>query len=132
MKIVLDTSIFVDYLRSKKGLYPLLIGLGKSKSTTLYTPSIVIVELWAGESMVDSEIVKVTKRLIAPTKTIGLSRQLAERAGELLRENFVRDSEDSVIAATTLYLEAQLATNNVKHFEKVKGLGFFMIRNLWP
>lgn len=123
MKIVIDTSVYVNYLRTKKGLYPYLIDL--SQNTTLYTPSIVIMELWAGISMNNDESVQDVKRMLRPTKTISLNRQLAQKSGDLLRNKQVADSEDAIVAATAIYLKAQLATQNVKHFKSVPNLKIF-------
>lgn len=125
MKIVIDTSVYIDYLRSKKGLYIDLMELGHKH--TFYTPTIVIQELWSGKSMGDPEVEKIVDRMIKPTKVIGLSKQVAKKSGDLIRKNLVSDPEDAIIAATSLLLEAFLATHNTKHFKKVKGLRLFTL-----
>lgn len=125
MKIVIDSSIYIDHLRSVKGKYREIISLGKNENISFYTPTMVIVELWTGLSSRDISILNTIKRLIKPTKIIDLNRQIAERAGILIRENQIGDTEDAIIAATALELDAQLATMNVKHFKNVKGLQFF-------
>jgi len=43
----------------------------------------------------------------------------------LRRKRDVIGFADSIVAATTLYLDAQLATSNKKHFENVKGIRLF-------
>ena len=123
MKIVLDTSVYIDYLRSKKGIYLRISQLGRS--STLYTPTLVIHELWTGESMNRPEVVKEVKRAILPTKIVGLNRQLAEDSGKLMQKYPLLQSGDSIVAATAMYLEAELATSNVKHFKNIKGLKMF-------
>ena len=126
-KIVVDTSIFVDYIRSKKGILPELMKLASKKQTTLYVASVVILELWAGLSMNDDDIYKKVKRLVKVAKVINLTGQLAESSGELRRKKEVIGNMDAVVAATALYLGAELATNNKKHFEKVPGLKLFKL-----
>lgn len=121
-KIVIDTSVFVDHSRSGKGLYASLIEKGKSGSL-LYTPSIVILELFAGRSALKER--EKIRRLLEPIKQVDLTRQLAEVAGKLIRDNQINETEDSIVAATALYLGAELATSNRKHFVKVKSLKLF-------
>ena len=126
-KIVVDASIFVVYIRSKKGILPELMKLASKKQTTLYVASVVILELWAGLSMNDDDIYKKVKRLVKVAKVINLTGQLAESSGELRRKKEVIGNMDAVVAATALYLGAELATNNKKHFEKVPGLKLFKL-----
>lgn len=127
MKVVIDTSVFVDYTRAGIGLLLTLIKSAKSGKTILYVPSVVILEIWAGESMSGKEDEKIARRLLQSMKVLQLTRQIAEIAGRLAREKKVEDFIDAAICATTLYFGAQLATNNVKHFEKVEGLRIFKV-----
>lgn len=124
-KIVVDSSVFIDYVRSRKGDYIELADLSRSKKAKLYVPTIVIFELWKGKSMSDPGNQKIIRRMISATKIIPFSRQLAEQSGELVRSAIILASEDAIVAATALHLDAKLATGNKKHFEKVKDLRFF-------
>lgn len=128
IKIVVDSSVIIDYIRVKKGLLPQLIELSRQKKITLYIPTAVIVEFWSGLSMSIKENENALKVLLQTTKIISLTRQLAEESGLLRREGSVSEFADSVIAATTLYLDAELATQNRKHFEKVRGLKLFEMK----
>ena len=126
VKVVIDSSVVIDYTRAGLGVLPHLLSLRKSKKMEIYMPASVFLELWAGESMADtSEEVKV-ERLLIPVKTANLTKQIAKMAGELIRLGMVKGVMDSAIAATTLYLDAQLATQNKKHFSKVPNLRFFI------
>lgn len=125
MKVVIDSSVYIDYLRSSKGIYPLLMKSVQSQTTTLYTPTIVVLEIWRGEHMANETVEKQAQRLIAPTTLVELSRQIAKVAGKLLRDGLIDNALDAVVAATALELNAQLATGNSKHFKKVKGLQLF-------
>src|SRR3989344_3189507 len=124
MKIVIDTSVYIDYLRSGKGLYSSLVQKG-IRGNILYTPSIVALELLAGKSAGTDKGKQIIKSVLKPTKFIDLTKQLAELAGGLIRDDLVEETEDSIIAASALYLNAELATQNTKHFSKIKGLKFF-------
>jgi len=127
-KVVLDTSIIIDYLRTKQGLFPELALLEKTGSTLLYLPTVAVLELWKGNSMDMHGVESSVERILQITKDVPLSKQLAKKAGELIRKDTVSDFVDSVIAATALYLEAELATLNKKHFAKVKGLKIFKLQ----
>jgi len=127
-KVVLDTSIIIDFLRTKQGLFSELALLEKTGSTLLYLPTVAVLELWKGNSMDIHDVESSVERILQVTRDIPLSKQLAKKAGELIRKDTVSDFVDSVIAASTLYLEAELATLNQKHFAKVKGLKIFKLQ----
>ena len=125
-KVVVDTSIIIDYTRASKGSFMKLIKQSSSQKRKVYIPTVVILELWAGESVIDFEEEKKLERLIQPFKLIGLTKQIAKNADVLIRKGEMEsDFIDSVIASTALYLNAELATQNVKHFKNVNGLKLF-------
>ena len=125
VKIVIDSSVFIDHIRADKGNLRELLSLAKSEKAKLYIPTIVITELWRGYSMDKIEVHDSVVKMLRNIKVIELTKQLAKESGKLLRKGKVLDIEDAVIAATTMYLDAELATSNIKHFKKVKGLKIF-------
>lgn len=125
MKVVIDTSIIIDYIRGSYGVFEDLAFLSKKKSIRLYIPTVVILELWKGKSMENKDVLSKMERMLRVCKVSPLSEQIAKQAGELIRKGIIIDFIDACLAATTLYLEAQLATRNKKHFEKVRGLKLF-------
>lgn len=125
MKILVDTSVFIDYTRAGKGALSHILETKKKTKNDLYVPTIVIAELWAGSSMDDSKEEELVKRLISGFRKVSLSVEIAKKSGKLLREKSVLGAFDAIIAASALHVDAQLATNNVKHFKKVKGLRLF-------
>jgi len=125
VKVLIDSSVIVDYTRAGVGAFPQILLQKTSRKAEVYIPTTVILELWAGDSMTkESEVVKVN-RLLAPLKIVDLTKQIAKKAGELVRLGQIDSFQDAAIAATALYLDAELATANKKHFEKVRGLKFF-------
>jgi len=52
---------------------------------------------------------------------IGLSYEIAKRAGEL-RRDYGRPFADMIIAASVLEFDLSLVTRNAKHFDKLKDL----------
>ena len=127
MKVVVDTSIIVDYIRVGFGLYEELVILSKKKSVRLYIPTLVILELWKGRSMGAKDMVSKVERMLKVCKTLPLTEQIAKHSGELIRNGKFNDFIDASIAASAVYLDAQLATRNKKHFEKVEDLKLFEI-----
>ena len=125
VKVLIDSSVIVDYTRAGVGAFPQILLQKTSRKAEVYIPTTVILELWAGDSMTkESEVVKVN-RLLAPLKIVDLTKQIAKKAGELVRLGQIDSFQDAAIAAIALYLGAQLATQNRKHFEKVRDLKIF-------
>ncbi|OGM13169.1 hypothetical protein A2V80_01080 [Candidatus Woesebacteria bacterium RBG_16_39_8b] len=125
VKVLIDSSVIVDYTRAGIGALPQILLLKTARKAEVYIPTTVILELWAGDSMTEeSEVVKVN-RLLAPLKIVDLTKQIAKKAGELVRLGQIDSFQDAAIAAIALYLGAQLATQNRKHFEKVRDLKIF-------
>lgn len=125
MKILADTSVFIDYTRANKGVLLQILDLRKRDKAELFIPTIVIAELWAGKSMEDREEKKLVKELISGFGKVNLSVENAKRAGVLMRKNQVPGAFDAIVAATAIEIDAELATQNKKHFEKVRGLKLF-------
>jgi len=121
-KVVLDSTVFIDYSRAQSGPFEKLAAMARLGSLTLYTPSVVIAELWTGRGMNTKAVRVKMERLLQITKTVPLTKQLAKSSGELFRATKTGNLFDAVVAATALYLDAQLATSNQKHFSKIKGL----------
>lgn len=128
MKIVLDTSIYVEYLRTSSGIFKDVVFLCRQRKAVLYTPSIVFLELFVGKSASKREVRDKIKRLVSPTRIVPLNRQLAQKAGEIVRGVPNMGNEDAIIAATALHLKASLATRNEKHFRNIEGLKLFKLQ----
>lgn len=123
MKIVIDTSVFIDFSRARVGLFKELITKSK-ENVDLYTPTVVMLEFWAGEDMNNKTNIKNAEKLFEKIIKIPLDEDIAKRAGELMRAKEVFGF-DSIVAATALRIGAQVATSNTKHFSKIKNLKFY-------
>lgn len=119
MRIVLDTSVLVDHLRSYEPAGVFLAGLAERPTCSEVTRIEVIQGLRSAER-------KAAARLFALIEWAPLSETVACRAGELGRR--WRRSHpgigvaDLAIAATAEQIEATVATRNVKHFPMFEGL----------
>ncbi|MEK7111015.1 MAG: type II toxin-antitoxin system VapC family toxin [Patescibacteria group bacterium] len=124
-KVVIDTSIIIDFTRAGTGQLPDLIEAAKSDEIELFIPTVVILELWIGKSMQQSKNTAAAEKLFSGIKRIDLVESIAKLAGKLLRKNLLTGPMDAIIAASALELNAKLATGNRRHFEKVKNLRLF-------
>lgn len=106
--LLVDTDVFIDHLRGAAELQP--------RGHRLHYSVITRAELFAGNSATD-----LTARLLAPFRELDVTRDVAERAGRVVREFGLR-LPDALIAATALEHELGLVTRNRRHFESVRGL----------
>lgn len=106
--VLVDTDVLIDHLRGAAELKP-----GRNR---LHYSVITRAELYAG-----STASALTDRLLEPLREIPVDREVAERAGRVVREFGLR-LPDALIAATALERGLQLATRNRRDFAKVRGL----------
>lgn len=123
MKIVIDTSVFIDFSRARVGLFKELINKSK-ENADLYIPTVVLSEFWAGDDMNDKTNVKNAERLFEKVIKIPLDEKIAKSAGELMRKKEIFGF-DAIVAATALELGAQVATSNTKDFSKIKNIKLY-------
>lgn len=121
MNIVVDTSVIIEHLRSAKGPLTQLFNLQASQEASLLLPTIAIAEIWTGKSLDNPKVEKQVIRILNNFISVPLSPQIAMTAGLLVRHQHSH-SYDSIIAATALVNQAQLATQNTKHFASVPQL----------
>ncbi len=119
MRIVLDTSVLIDHLRSSAPAAAYLAALAEQPSCSEITRIEVTQGLRSSER-------KAAERLFALIEWVPVTEALARRAGELGRK--WRRSHpgigvaDLAIAATAEQTDATVATLNVKHFPMFAGL----------
>ncbi|KKU64223.1 MAG: hypothetical protein UX87_C0009G0020 [Candidatus Amesbacteria bacterium GW2011_GWA1_47_16] len=124
MKLVIDTSILIDYLRGGMKWEELLGRL--EKDTELYLPTIVIFELFSGKSTSKPEIAKKINEFLSFFQKVELTEGIARRAGELFRDmNKNLGAPDYIIAASAIELNATLVTLNISHFAQIAHLSLY-------
>jgi predicted nucleic acid-binding protein len=118
---LLDTGLVLRHLRGQRRAVRLLSGLGKIGR--LAVSAITRLEVHAG--MRPDEQYATTK-LLSRFITYDLDRELAERAGDLIRERQERHGAlsvpDAIIAATALTHGLTLVTLSRADFEGIPGL----------
>lgn len=121
--ICLDTNILIEYWRAKKDVK------NKTKLATLssqyrFAVSVITVyELLRGDN---SEEDKFWENFFAQVTILDMDINCAEIAGniyrDLKRKGQLIGAEDILIASIAMKHKLKLATDNIKHFERVNGL----------
>jgi tRNA(fMet)-specific endonuclease VapC len=118
---LLDTGLVLRHLRGRRRVVRLLGGLGKMGR--LSVSAITRLEVHAG--MREDERY-ATNKLLSRFVTYDLDRELADRAGDLIRQGRERRAAlgvpDAIIAATALANGLTLVTLNPAGFEGIPGL----------
>ncbi len=122
MKVVYDTCIYIDYLRSSQRME-----LFEERSHIRFMSPIVLMELCAGA--VNSSLKKIVDQLLLPYskahRIIELNANIYYKAGECLSklnkeiQGHKGFSHDLLIALSTLSVGATLFTSNGKDFKKI-------------
>ena len=106
--LLVDNDVFIDHLRGAHELEP--------RDHRVHYSVITRAELFAGSAAIDTVNI-----LLGPFRELGVSRLIAERAGEVRRETGVR-LPDALIAATAIEEGLALVTRNRKDFARIRGL----------
>ena len=119
---LLDTTVAVDHLRGDQSAVDLLRELVENDET-LAASEIVRFELVAG---VQDDELPALEQFFSAVSWFAVGEDVARAAGELARKHRRAysgiDDADYIIAATTMLLEADLLTTNVRHFPMLPGL----------
>lgn len=122
-KILLDTSVIIDFLRRKDKENSLLISI---LSETLYISIITHTELNAGKSVWEKEYArKGLEDLLSGITIIPLNDEISKKAGFIKAYHSKIDLIDSIIASTAIVNNLELATLNLKDFKTIKDLKFY-------
>lgn len=125
MKLVIDSSVLIDYLRGGTTADQLFNRIEK-QNAELFIPTIVIFELFSGQSSENPLTRNKIINLIRDFHRIEFTEELAIHAGELYRKLGKHISpQDYIIAASALELNAQVVTLNKKHFEQIPHLALY-------
>lgn len=126
MKVIVDTSILIDHLKNRSTHFLMLIEKKLSGDIELFIPYIAIIELYAGEDARQRKAREEIAKTLKGTTFIDLTFVSAQKAGELIRiYKQIPDPLDLIIAAIAIEQDAQVATNNKKHFEQIRGLKMY-------
>jgi predicted nucleic acid-binding protein len=118
MNIVIDTDIFIDFLR---GYEPSKNWFDKLQTFEVLISVITEAELLSGKGCKDPEALRKTSLVMQIATKLIVDSAIAKKAGELQR-NLDIPFSDSIIAATALLNNAKLITRNLKDYKRIKNL----------
>lgn len=123
--VVIDTSIFIDYLRAKNKEKTKLQTL--PNDTFVCVSSITLYELYMGATNPQKWIDVTT--LTDSLQVLPFNKEVAEKAAtiyqDLRRSNNIIEFRDIFIAATAIVYTLPVWSTNKKHFNRIKDLIFF-------
>lgn len=123
-QLLLDTSIIIDFLRRKDKENSLLFSFSQ-KDLRLSISIITHTELYAGKSVWEKEdALEELEKLFSGLHLLPLQEEISVKAGEL-KAKYGVSLLDAIIAATALIHKLDLATLNIKDFEKISGLDIY-------
>jgi len=121
MRLCLDSSVIIDWLRQKRGEQTLFYQL-LSDQHQLFVPMVVVAELFSGTSV--WQFVEAKQRLegtLAECRVLPIETSTAIMAGEL-RVKYQIPLFDGLIAATAIQNNLPLVTLNGKDFSNIDPL----------
>lgn len=136
MKIVVDTSLLIDFTRNKKSgkenlLWTNLVKYSKNGGHQLVVPPVVAFEFFSGEEMNKPENQKKAEDVLKDVVCINFGLEIAKGAATLLRNNKIKvGTIDYFIAASAISISGELATLNSKHFKLFEDLKLFDFKKL--
>lgn len=121
--ICLDTNILIEYWRAKKDAKHKTKLVALSSHYRFAVSVIAAFELLRGDNLEED---KFWKDFFAQSSILNMDIDCAEIAGniyrDLKRKGNLIGMEDILIASIALKYDLKLATDNIKHFERVSGL----------
>jgi len=126
LKYLLDSDWAINYLRGKE---PFVKAIDKYRQEGIAISMVSIAELYEGvfwsPKPEEKEIILID--FLEGLTAINLSRPIARLFGkkraELRGKGLTVNNLDLIIACTAEYHQLTILTNNLKHFEKVPGIG---------
>ncbi|MBI2329919.1 type II toxin-antitoxin system VapC family toxin [Candidatus Daviesbacteria bacterium] len=126
MKLLVDTSVLIDHLRGGNAWKKVVAESGEDLK--LFVPTIVIFELFSGQSTHDLSMVVKIYQLLDNFQKIELDENIAKIAGEFFRDAKHRiQVSDYIIAASALSINARVVTLNKKHFAQISGISIYSL-----
>ena len=128
-KILIDTSVIIDFLRRKNKEQTLFYALAKNKSG-LYISIITHTEFFEGKSVWENENARnELNTIFSGLRIFPLEIEISQKAGEI-RAHYKTDLLDAIIAATSLITWLRISHLQFKAFPKNKRNNFIYFSNL--
>ncbi len=121
-KIMIDTSVLIDYFRKKNKENTRFIE-DFNRFERIYISSITEFEIYTGVKELNREF---WESMLSQVTVLDFDGKCARKAAEIVaalkEKRKTLDKPDLFIAATALVYDLPLDTLNTKHFDKVDGL----------
>lgn len=128
IKIVVDTSLLVNHLRKTTEDFNRLTELDDEGKVRILIPYEVVTEMFAGSSAAKKPERQAIENIIDRAVLVGLTRNSAIHAGELVRKYpQIPGLIDLIIAAVAIEQKALVATHNPKHFQTIRGVKIWKV-----
>jgi len=126
-KLLLDTSVIIDFLRIKNKQETLLYKLSQEDiSISIITHT----ELYAGKSVWEKDTAREElEALFSGITLLPLTQKISTKAGEIKAKHHNTGLLDCIIGATALVHDLPLVTLNVKDFEAIEGIQLYHVAN---
>ena len=115
--IVIDTDLFIDLFRQVSGAKEFFKRI-EAGEFTAYCSIITVAELSSASECASLEKLARIKTLLSMVEVVPASSETAFKAGEFRRKYGVA-LPDALIAATSFFLKARIATRNNQHFSRI-------------
>lgn len=124
MKYVLDVSVIIDYLRTKRSDNPFF----SLRPTNDFVLSLVtLAELYSGKSAHEGgSVQRLLEDILSGVEVVISNQESAKRAGKL-RSDYQLSLGDAFVAALALEMDLRLVTLDRKAFSRVKSLRLYSL-----
>ena len=122
---LIDTDWTIDFLKGKKDIVNKLTSLIDEGLTISI---ISLAELYEGIYTIENPVIELKglNDFLSLVTVLGINEEIAKIFGKhrsiLRKGGILIDNFDLLIASTCLCYDLILMTNNIKHFERIKGL----------
>jgi len=116
--IVLDTDIFIDFLRGFEKARKYFDEL-KKENFVVYFSAVTETELVSGRECNKIERKSEILDLLSNFSKVPVTNEIAVKAGDFSRISNV-ETADAIIAATAFTMKANLATRNADDYKRIK------------
>lgn len=123
-KVLLDTSILIDFLRRKSKSDSLFVKLLQQKYQ-LYISIVTHTELFSGKTIWGNEkLHQEIEILCSGLHILPLETEISKKTGKIRAQNNTTII-DGVIAATAINHGLNLVTLNLKDFQNIEGISLY-------
>ena len=123
--ILVDTDLIIDFTKGKNAVLQKLLKKQRQKEVELFVTPIVVAEFFTDIQLKDPEKRRKARRLFTAFSQTKITGETGYLAGKLLRERKTHTIGDALNASVCLLQNLELATRNIKDYEKIPKLILF-------